>query len=86
MSPSRPLFQPLSFDRTVWSHPIPLGEFGFIEVNVNASGGLSGSLSGSYGPGFLVFAVLATIALVGISGVRRRWRRIWGELYGAARV
>ena len=50
---SRPLFQPLSFDRTVWSHPIPLGEFGFIEVNVNASGGLSGTLSGSYGPGML---------------------------------
>ena len=38
---SRPLFQPLSFDRTVWSHPIPLGEFGFIESAVYSSSGVT---------------------------------------------
>jgi len=30
--------------------------------------------------------MLAAAALVGISGVRRRWRTTWTELYGAARV
>jgi NNP family nitrate/nitrite transporter-like MFS transporter len=48
--------------------------------------GYSKQLTGSYGAGFLVFACLAAVALVGISGVRRRWRTTWGELYGAARV
>ena len=48
--------------------------------------GFSEQISGSDGAGFLVFAVLATIALVGISGVRRRWRTTWGKLYSTARV
>jgi NNP family nitrate/nitrite transporter-like MFS transporter len=48
--------------------------------------GYSKQLTGSYGPGFLVFALLAAVALVGISGVRRRWRTTWSDLYGAARV
>lgn len=48
--------------------------------------GVSKQLTGSYGPGFLVFAVLAATALVCIGGVRRRWRMTWTELHGAAQV
>jgi NNP family nitrate/nitrite transporter-like MFS transporter len=48
--------------------------------------GYSKQASGSYGPGFLVFALLAAAALVCISGVARRWRATWADAYGAARV
>jgi MFS transporter, NNP family, nitrate/nitrite transporter len=48
--------------------------------------GYSKQFTGSYGTGFLIFAILAAVALVGITGVRRRWRTTWAELYGAARV
>jgi NNP family nitrate/nitrite transporter-like MFS transporter len=48
--------------------------------------GYSKQLTGSYGTGFLVFALLAAAALVAISGVRRRWRTTWAEAHGAARV
>ena len=72
-------------------------EIGVMTGLVGMSGGVGGfylasslgyskQLTGSYGPGFLVFAMLAALALVGISGVRRRWRTTWGALYGAARV
>ena len=72
-------------------------EIGVMTGLVGMSGGVGGfylasslgyskQLTGSYGPGFLVFAMLASLALVGISGVRRRWRTTWGQLYGAARV
>lgn len=72
-------------------------EIGLMTGLVGMSGGIGGfylasslgyskQLTGSYGAGFLVFALLAALALVGISGVRRRWRTTWGELYGAARV
>jgi NNP family nitrate/nitrite transporter-like MFS transporter len=72
-------------------------EIGVMTGLVGMSGGVGGfylasslgyskQMTGSYGPGFLVFALLATVALVGISGVRRRWRTTWAELYGAARI
>ncbi len=48
--------------------------------------GTSKQLTGSYGPGFLIFALLAVAALLGITGVRRRWCTTWAELHGAARV
>lgn len=48
--------------------------------------GYSKQLTGSYGAGFLVFALLAATALVAISGVRRRWRTTWAAAHGAARV
>jgi NNP family nitrate/nitrite transporter-like MFS transporter len=48
--------------------------------------GYSKQLTGSYGPGFLVFALLAGTALVCISGVARRWRTTWSAAHGAARV
>nr|WP_264185711.1 nitrate/nitrite transporter [Roseicella aerolata] len=40
--------------------------------------GLSRQVTGSYQAGFLVFATLAAIALVGLTGVKRRWRSTWG--------
>ena len=48
--------------------------------------GLAKQYTGSYSAGFLVFALLAATALVGLSGVRRRWRSTWTALHGAARV
>ena len=72
-------------------------EIGVMTGLVGMSGGVGGfylafslgyakQMTGSYGSGFLVFALLAAVALVAISGVRRRWRTTWGELDGAARV
>jgi len=48
--------------------------------------GYSKQLTGSYGPGFLVFALLAATALVCISTVSRQWRTTWSDAFGAARV
>jgi MFS transporter, NNP family, nitrate/nitrite transporter len=72
-------------------------EIGVMTGLVGMTGGLGGfylasslgyakQLTGSYAAGFLVFALLATAALVGISGVRRRWRTTWATAHGAARV
>ena len=57
-------------------------EIGVMTGLVGMSGGIGGfylasslgyakQLTGSYGPGFLVFAMLAAVALVSITGVRR---------------
>jgi len=50
--------------------------------------GYSKQFTGSYGAGFLVFAALAALALVTLSGIKRRWRSTWGATaaLGAARV
>jgi MFS transporter, NNP family, nitrate/nitrite transporter len=72
-------------------------EIGVMTGLVGMSGGVGGfylasslgyskQLTGSYGTGFLLFALLAAVALAGISLVRSRWRTTWGELYGAAQV
>ena len=72
-------------------------EIGVMTGLVGMTGGLGGfylasslgyskQLTGSYGAGFLVFALLAATALVCITGVRRRWRTTWAEAHGAARV
>jgi NNP family nitrate/nitrite transporter-like MFS transporter len=72
-------------------------EIGVMTGLVGMTGGLGGfylasslgysrQLTGGYGAGFLVFAVLAAVALVCISGVRRRWRTTWADAHGAARV
>ena len=72
-------------------------EIGVMTGLVGMTGGLGGfylasslgyskQLTGSYGPGFLIFAGLAAVALVCISAVRNRWRTTWSSLYGAARV
>jgi NNP family nitrate/nitrite transporter-like MFS transporter len=49
-----------------------------------ASLGWAKQATGSYQPGLLVFAALAGAALVGLSGVKGRWRRTWPQLAGAA--
>ena len=49
--------------------------------------GLSKQVSGSYAAGFLVFAALAVAALLGLTGVKHRWRATWGTAaVGAARI
>ena len=40
--------------------------------------GYSKQVTGSYQTGFLIFAALAVIALIGLTGVKSRWRTTWG--------
>jgi NNP family nitrate/nitrite transporter-like MFS transporter len=49
-----------------------------------ASLGWAKQVTGSYQPGLLVFAALAAAALMGLTGVKARWRRTWPQLAGAA--
>ncbi|HEX3887568.1 MAG TPA: nitrate/nitrite transporter [Phenylobacterium sp.] len=46
--------------------------------------GLAKQVTGSYQAGLLAFAGLALLALVGLLGVKARWRKTWPELAGAA--
>ena len=46
-----------------------------------ASLGYSKQLTGSYQMGFLIFAGLAVLALVGLTGVKTRWRTTWGAAH-----
>jgi NNP family nitrate/nitrite transporter-like MFS transporter len=46
--------------------------------------GYSKQISGSYQSGFLVFGVLALVALVGLSAVKTRWRTTWGAAHVSA--
>jgi MFS transporter, NNP family, nitrate/nitrite transporter len=49
--------------------------------------GLSKQITGSYHPGFLVFAGLAVAALTALTVLKGRWRRNWGSAkLGAARI
>lgn len=49
--------------------------------------GYSKQMTGSYQTGLLIFAMLAALALVGLTGVKRRWRTTWGAAsMGAARI
>jgi len=48
--------------------------------------GFSKQFTGGYGLGFLIFALLAAVALVCLTKVRGRWRSTWSSLYGAAQV
>jgi NNP family nitrate/nitrite transporter-like MFS transporter len=74
-------------------------EIGVMTGLVGMTGGLGGfylasslgyskQFTGSYQAGFLLFAALATLALVGLVGVKKRWRATWGAVadLGAARV
>jgi MFS transporter, NNP family, nitrate/nitrite transporter len=71
-------------------------EIGVMTGLVGMAGGLGGfylasslgyskQLSGSYQLGFVVFAALAVLALIGLTGVKKRWRASWPAL-AAARV
>lgn len=44
-----------------------------------ASLGTSKQLTGGYSSGFALFAMLACVALLSLAGVKRRWRRTWGD-------
>ncbi len=73
-------------------------EIGVMTGLVGMTGGVGGfylasslgyarQLTGSYQAGFLSFAVLALLALAGLTGVKRRWRSTWVETaLGAARL
>jgi hypothetical protein len=50
---TRQLFEPLEFEKTIWEHAVPLGQFGWVDLSATASGRLSGQLSARYGPGRL---------------------------------
>ena len=41
--------------------------------------GYSKQITGSYQTGFLIFAALAIVALIGLSTVKTRWRTTWGS-------
>jgi NNP family nitrate/nitrite transporter-like MFS transporter len=43
--------------------------------------GYSKQMTGSYQLGFLIFAALAVIALIGLTGVKTRWRTTWGAAH-----
>ncbi|GAC1338134.1 MAG: nitrate/nitrite transporter [Acetobacteraceae bacterium] len=52
-----------------------------------ASLGTSKQLTGGYTGGFVLFAMLACLALIGLTGVKRRWRTTWGSAAtSAARI
>ncbi|MBV8613743.1 MAG: NarK/NasA family nitrate transporter [Acetobacteraceae bacterium] len=73
-------------------------EVGVMTGIVGCTGGLGGfylasslgyskQLSGSYQLGFLLFALLAALALSGLTRIKRRWRTTWSAaLAGAARI
>jgi len=69
-------------------------EIGVITGFVGAMGGAGGfylasslgwakQVTGSYQVGLLAFAALALLALLGLNGVKARWRKTWPELAGA---
>ena len=45
--------------------------------------GFSKGLTGSYLTGFLIFASLCFLAIIGLSLVKTRWRTTWGALANA---
>jgi NNP family nitrate/nitrite transporter-like MFS transporter len=45
--------------------------------------GFAKQLTGHYSSGFIIFGGLALLALVGLSGVKRRWRTTWGAVVQA---
>jgi NNP family nitrate/nitrite transporter-like MFS transporter len=48
--------------------------------------GFSKNMTGSYQAGFLIFAVLALVALLSLTGVKKQWRASWASLTGAVRI
>lgn len=48
--------------------------------------GYAKKLTGSAGPGFLIFAALAVVALLGLISVKNRWRTTWGAALQGARI
>ena len=48
--------------------------------------GFAKQLTGSTSPGFLIFAGLAVVALLGLTAVKSRWRTTWGAALQGARI
>jgi NNP family nitrate/nitrite transporter-like MFS transporter len=48
--------------------------------------GLAKQLTGSFAPGFLIFASLAVAALAGLTGVKRVWRSNWTAAANGVRI
>lgn len=48
--------------------------------------GFAKQATGSFSSGFLIFAGLAVVALVGLTGVKRRWRTTWGAAVQGVRI
>jgi NNP family nitrate/nitrite transporter-like MFS transporter len=48
--------------------------------------GYSKQFTGTYQAGLLVFAVLALVAVVGLTSIKSRWRTTWGAVPGVARI
>jgi len=48
--------------------------------------GFAKKLTGSTSPGFLIFAALAVIALLGLTTVKSRWRTTWGAAIQGVRI
>lgn len=72
-------------------------EIGVMTGLVGFGGGLGGfylasslgaikKATGSAAPGFMIFAGLAVIALLGLTVVKRRWRTTWGAALTSARI
>src|SRR5215212_3767189 len=60
---------------------------GFGGFYLASSLGYSKQLTGNYQAAFLLFAALAVLALVGLTGIKRRWRTTWSAAdIGAARI
>ncbi|ODU70042.1 MAG: MFS transporter [Novosphingobium sp. SCN 66-18] len=72
-------------------------EIGVMTGLVGFGGGLGGfylasslgyakKIAGTSAPGFLIFAGLALVALVGLTAVKSRWRTTWGSALHGARI
>ena len=72
-------------------------EIGVMTGLVGMTGGIGGfylasslgyakQLTGSYQAGLLVFAILALVAVVGLTSIKVRWRTTWGAMPGVARI
>jgi MFS transporter, NNP family, nitrate/nitrite transporter len=77
---------PLRFGREIGVMTGIVGMAGGIEgFYLGASLGYSKQFTGSYQLSFLLFAGLAALALIGLTGVKKRWRDSW-PAFAAARV
>ena len=67
-------------------------EIGVMTGLVGMAGGVGGfylasslgyarQLTGSYQIGFLIFAALALLAMIGLTAVKTRWRTTWGAAH-----
>ena len=74
-----------------WCRSASAREIGVMTGLVGMTGGIGGfylasslgyskQFTGSYQIGLLIFAILATVALVGLTSIKGRWRTTWGAV------